>query len=377
MFERFTDGARRVVVLAQEEARSLKHHYIGTEHVLLGLLTERDGVTYQALTALAIDPAAIRESVVKIIGEGTDVAPEHIPFTPRAKKVLELALRESLQLGHAYIGTEHIFLALIREGEGVAAQVLIHLGADLQTMRETVKSLAKGAVESGPSHRFGPTAARSKFPDMLSRFTRRARTVVAKAEDASRLFNHNYVGTEHLLLGLMADPETVSARALASHGLDVAAIHDAVVETVGQGVEGPLVPARLPFTPRANGVFEFALRESLKLGRNYVDTDAILLGLIRVGEGIAIQVLTTLGVDLENLRVTVMDLIGIHPESGEPTSPVLWGASPGQRRETCGHLPANLSIEVHDIPSADPETLTPVRLIVCSACGTTVGVLPT
>lgn len=377
MFERFTDAARRVVVLAQKEARRLKHNYIGTEHLLLGLLVDPNGPTNQALKSLGIDPSLIRQSLVNTIGEGAEVPTEHIPFTPRSKKVLELALRESLNLGHAYIGTEHIFLALVREGDGVAAQILIRLGADPQAITEAVKSLVKGAVESRPSHRFGPIAAGSKFPDMLNRFTRSARTVVAKAEDASRLFNHNYVGTEHLLLGLIADPETVSARALASHGLDVAAIHDAVVETVGQGVEGPLVPARLPFTPRANGVFEFALRESLKLGRNYVDTDAILLGLIRVGEGIAIQVLTTLGVDLKNLRVTVMDLIGIHPESGEPTSPVLWGASPGQRRETCGHLPANLSIEVHDIASAEPETLTSVTLIVCAACGTTVGVLPT
>jgi ATP-dependent Clp protease ATP-binding subunit ClpA len=374
MFERFTDRARRVVVVAQEEARLLKHQYIGTEHVLLGLLTERDGVTYQALTSLGIDPAAVRESVVDVIGEGTEAPLGHIPFTPRAKKVLELSLRESLNIGNNYIGTEHILLALVREGEGVAAQVLIRLGADLETMRETVRSLAEDTVESGPSRTHGPTAAPNKFPAMLNRFTRSARTVVAKAEDASRLLNHNYVGTEHLLLGLMADPEAVSARALASHGLDVTAIHGAVVEIVGRGVEGPLVPVRTPFTPRAKGVFEFALRESLKLGRNYVDTEAILLGLIRVGEGIATQVLTALGVDLESLRVTVMELIGIDPESGEPTSPVLWGASPEQRRETCGHHPARLSIEVHDLPSTASDAVAAVRLVVCTACGTTVGV---
>ncbi len=374
MFERFTDRARRVVVLAQEEARLLNHHYIGTEHVLLGLLTDPEGVTYQALTSLGIDPAAVRRSVVNVIGEGTEGLPGHIPFTSRAKKVLELSLRESLQFGHNYIGTEHILLALVREGEGVAAQTLIHLGADLVTMRESVRTLAEGAHESGALHGVGPTEARSKFPAMLNRFTRRARTVVAKAEDASRLLNHNYIGTQHLLLGLVADLETVSARALAAHGLDVAAIHNAVVEIVGQGVEGPSVPVHVPLTPRAKGVFEFSLRESLKLGRNYVDTEAILLGLIRVGEGIATQVLTRLGVDLESLRVTVMELIGIDPESGEPTSPALWGASPEQRRETCGHFPAGLSIEVHDIPSAASDAVAAVRLIVCTACGTTVGV---
>ena len=374
MYELFTDQARRVVAQAQVEARHLHHPYIGTEHVLLGLLTDSDGVTHQALTSLGIDPADLRQSVTNVLGEGFEAPQSHIPFTPRAKRVLELSLRESLQMGHNYIGSEHILLALIREGKGIAAQVLVHLGADLETMRETVRALTEGARDSGPLHRLGLIGAGSKFPAMLKRFTRSARAVVVKAEDASRLLNHNYLGTEHLLLGLAADPEAVSARALAAHGVDVAAIHNAVVEIVGQGVKGPS-PVHIPLTPRAQGVFEFSLRESLKLGRNYVATEAILLGLIRVGEGIAGQVLTKLGVNLDGLRVTVMELIGVHSESGEPTSPVLWGASPGQRRETCGHLPANLSIEVHDIFNPDSEAVS-VRLIICSSCGKTVGVLP-
>ena len=160
-----------------------------------------------------------------------------------------------------------------------------------------------------------------------------------KAEDASRLLNHNYLGTEHLLLGLVADPETVSARALAVHGLDMAAIHTVVVEIVGQGVKGSS-PVPLPLTPRAKGAFEYSLRESLKLGRNYVATEAILLGLIRMGEGIAAQVLTQLGVNLEGMRVTVMELIGIHPESGEPVSGFLWGgeeAGAGNLRTLAGN----------------------------------------
>ncbi|HSO50883.1 MAG TPA: Clp protease N-terminal domain-containing protein, partial [Acidimicrobiia bacterium] len=121
MFERFTDRARRVVVLAQEEARLLNHNYIGTEHILLGLLNEGEGIAAQALESLDIDLASVREEVVKIIGQGQQSPSGHIPFTPRAKKVLELSLREALQLGHNYIGTEHILLGLIHEGEGVAA----------------------------------------------------------------------------------------------------------------------------------------------------------------------------------------------------------------------------------------------------------------
>ncbi len=144
MFERFTDRARRVVVLAQEEARFLNHNYIGTEHILLGLLNEGEGIASKALESLGISLTGVREQVVEIIGQGQQAPTGHIPFTPRAKKVLELSLREALQLGHNYIGTEHILLGLIREGEGVAAQVLQKMGAELQKVRQTVIQLLSG-----------------------------------------------------------------------------------------------------------------------------------------------------------------------------------------------------------------------------------------
>lgn len=144
MFERFTDRARRVVVLAQEEARELKHNYIGTEHILLGLIQEGEGVAAKALESMGISLDGVRTEVVDIIGSGTQPPSGYIPFTPRAKKVLELALREALQLGHKYIGTEHILLGLIREGEGVAAQVLVKLGADLSRVRAQVMQLLSG-----------------------------------------------------------------------------------------------------------------------------------------------------------------------------------------------------------------------------------------
>ena len=153
MFERFTDRARRVVVLAQEEARLLNHNYIGTEHILLGLIHEGEGVAAKALESLGISLESVRGQVEEIIGQGGNSPSGHIPFTPRAKKVLELSLREALQLGHNYIGTEHILLGLIREGEGVAAQVLVKLGADLARVREQVIQLlsAYGGI-SGMGH---------------------------------------------------------------------------------------------------------------------------------------------------------------------------------------------------------------------------------
>ncbi len=150
MFERFTDRARRVVILSQEEARLLNHNYIGTEHILLGLIGEGEGVAARALESLQISLESVRGQVEEIIGQGASSPTSHIPFTPRAKRILELSLREALKLKHNYIGTEHILLGLLREGEGVAAQVLVKLGAGLPRVRERVLQLleAPGSAAS-------------------------------------------------------------------------------------------------------------------------------------------------------------------------------------------------------------------------------------
>ncbi len=176
MFERFTNRARRVVVLAQEEARMLSHDYIGTEHILLGLVHEGTGVAAQALESLGITQQAVRQQVEQIIGRGDqDPRGGHIPFTPQAKKALELSLREALQIGHNYIGTEHILLGVIREGEGPAAQVLISLGADLDTVRQQVIELLQGyqgQPDTGAARRSGPAGRRKRKLEahLLDRF---------------------------------------------------------------------------------------------------------------------------------------------------------------------------------------------------------------
>jgi ATP-dependent Clp protease ATP-binding subunit ClpA len=149
MLERFTDRARRVVKLAEEEARRFDHNYIGTEHILLGLIREGEGVAAKALESLGISLDAVRQQVEEIIGQGQQAPFDVIPFTPRSKKVLELSLRESQQLGHNYIGTEHILLGLIREGDGVAAQVLVKLGADLNRVRQQVIQLIAAPQQPG------------------------------------------------------------------------------------------------------------------------------------------------------------------------------------------------------------------------------------
>jgi len=172
MFERFTDRARRVVVLAQEEARMLNHNYIGTEHILLGLIHEGEGVAAKALESLGISLEGVRSQVEEIIGQGQQAPSGHIPFTPRAKKVLELSLREALQLGHNYIGTEHILLGLIREGEGVAAQVLVKLGADLNRVRQQVIQLLSGYQGKEPAASGGPAEGTPSTSLVLDQFGR-------------------------------------------------------------------------------------------------------------------------------------------------------------------------------------------------------------
>src|SRR5437016_560713 len=172
MFERFTDRARRVVVLAQEEARMLNHNYIGTEHILLGLIHEGEGVAAKALESLGISQEAVRQQVEEIIGQGQQAPSGHIPFTPRAKKVLELSLREALQLGHNYIGTEHILLGLIREGEGVAAQVLVKLGADLNRVRQQVIQLLSGYQGKQEATAGGPAEGTQSTSLVLDQFGR-------------------------------------------------------------------------------------------------------------------------------------------------------------------------------------------------------------
>ena len=200
MFERFTDRARRVVVLAQEEARGLNHNYIGTEHILLGLIHEGEGVAAQALGALGISLEAVRSQVREIIGQGQTAPGGHIPFTPRAKKILELSLREALQLKHNYIGTEHILLGLIREGEGVAAQVLEKLGADLHRTRQTVLE-----VLSGPS---GAPIETTEVAERLARVEeveRRAVEVAAEFESEEVEPEHHWIAALRLNLEQMEE----------------------------------------------------------------------------------------------------------------------------------------------------------------------------
>ena len=206
MFERFTDRARRVVVLAQEEARMLNHNYIGTEHILLGLIHEGEGVAAKALESLGISLEAVRQQVEEIIGQGQAAPTGHIPFTPRAKKVLELSLREALQLGHNYIGTEHILLGLIHEGEGVAAKALESLGISLEAVRQQVEEIIGQGQASPTGH----------IP-----FTPRAKKVLELSLREAVALGHHHLGTEHILLGLLREGRGLAAMILTDAGLSL------------------------------------------------------------------------------------------------------------------------------------------------------------
>jgi len=295
VFERFTERARQVVVLAQEEARILKHNYIGTEHILLGLLREEEGLAARVLESLGMTVERVRAEVVRIVGSGEEVTSGQIPFTPRAKKVLELALQEALWLSHNYIGTEHILLGLLREREGVAARVLGDFDAEDDELRSTVLAGLEDAQEGEPSYRHG------------ERYTDRARQVVLLAQEAARGLKHNYIGTEHILLGLLREEEGLAARVLESLHITVERVRGQVVRIVGSGEE--VTSGQIPFTPRAKKVLELALREALSLGHNYIGTEHILLGLVRENEGVAARILLDFDADSEKIRNEVIRML--------------------------------------------------------------------
>jgi ATP-dependent Clp protease ATP-binding subunit ClpA len=224
MFERFTNSARHVVVLAQEEARRLQHNYIGTEHILLGLLGEPEGVALRVLERFGLTLEGARTEVTAIVGIGKAKPTGHIPFTPRAKKTLELALREALQLNHHFIGTEHVLLGVIREGEGIGAQILTQHSQDLSQIRMAVLDLmsttpAEPARGRRRLRRWSGAGEESERIELAELRTTQAADV--SLTEAARLAGSQPVGSHHLLLAAIADPETAAARALAALGVDL------------------------------------------------------------------------------------------------------------------------------------------------------------
>jgi ATP-dependent Clp protease ATP-binding subunit ClpC len=224
MFERFSDRARRVIVLSQEDARLLNHNYIGTEHILLGLVHEGEGLASRALRSLNVSLEAVRQQVEEIIGQGDSTPGVHIPFTPRAKKVLELSLREALQLGHNYIGTEHILLGLVREGEGVACQVLVRLGASLPKVRARVLQLVADGSGEGAAV---PT------PSLSSELV----AVLDEARRAAEEKGESEILPIHLFLAAVDQPDGAAGRMLQVVGVDPEELRRQLTDESDEGPE--------------------------------------------------------------------------------------------------------------------------------------------
>jgi len=311
VFERFTEQARQVIVLAQEEARILKHNYIGTEHILLGLLRAEEGLAARVLESLDITVERVRAQVVQIIGPGGEISSGQIPFTPRTKKVLELALSEALELGHNYVGTEHILLGLLREGKGVAIHVLVDLGANPDRVRDEVLRRLEAQPQTESSRAGGGALALPEQgtvgAESFERFTERARQVVVLAQEEARILKHDCIGTEHILLGLLRAEKGLAARVLESLHITVERVRAQVVQIIGPGEV--VACGQIPFTPRTKKVLKLALREALSLGHNYIGTEHILLGLAHENEGTAIRVLLEFDVDSQKLRNEVIRML--------------------------------------------------------------------
>ena len=412
-YDKFTERARKVLSLAQEEAQRFQHNYIGTEHLLLGLVREGEGVAAKVLSNLGVDLNKVRSTIEFIVGRGDRIVLGEVGLTPRAKEVIELAVDEAHRLNHHYIGTEHLLLGLVREGEGIAAHALESLGVNLEKVRtETIQVLSQsGAPHVVSGSRFaqekieGPpqlidelealvailrekeaaiqrqeyelavelrdrevkqrdliarlesewyrereNKERGQKPgeektepvqddddkaqepsqeekdfiqtlgnlsqderDRFDTFTVRARRVLRFSREEAQRFQHNYIGTEHLLLGLVRENGGTAAAVLRNLGVEIKKVRSSVEFIIGRGDR--IVLGELGLTPRAKKVLELAADEARRLKHDYIGTGHLLLGLVREGEGIAAGVLESLGVNLEKVRTQTIRVLNQQKDS--------------------------------------------------------------
>jgi len=297
-FDKFTERARRVLSLAQEEAQRFQHNYIGTEHLLLGLVREGEGVAAKVLNNLGVDLNKVRSTVEFIIGQGDRIVLGEIGLTPRAKKVIELAVDEARRLNHSYIGTEHLLLGLVREGEGIASGVLESLGVNLEKVRtQTIMMLSHSGVPWAEEGTEKPT------PRPMEALGK----VLQLAQEEARLFQHDDVGTEHLLLGLLREGDGIAAKVLSGLGVELDKLRVAVEVISWRGDYKHDDDVKL--NQRAEEVLAQAALEASLLHHDYIGTEHLLLGLTRIEESFAAAALQSMSISMEKVRSAVIAAI--------------------------------------------------------------------
>ena len=297
----FTPRAQQVLALARKEADRLHHNYLGTEHILLGLMALGQGVAVNVLTGMGLNLENVRTEVEKLTGTGPDEnSGATAPYTPRVKKVLDLARREAKALHHTYIGTEHLLLGLLREGNGLAAIALRNFNVDLEQTRVSI------VKELDPNFISGDEFRNKQFlPDAVSNFTPRAQQVLTLARKEAARFHHNYLGSEHVLLGLLALGQGVAVNVLRKFGADLENIRKEVERLAPAQTEGNNTGTTL-FSPQVEKVLTFAREEAKALHHVYIGTEHLFLGLLREVDGAAVTALKHLGIDIEQARVEVL-----------------------------------------------------------------------
>ena len=308
----FTDRVRKVLQVAREEAQRRGHKHVDTGHVLLAIISEAEGTGAKALQRLGVGVGLAREKVEDAMkGQATGkVAGPDLPYTRASKHVLELAMAEARELRHLYVGTEHLLLGLIREEKGVAAKALTSAGITLEATRAAIVSLlAEEMPASGPS-------VSTRHVVSSYAFTDRVRTILQMAREEAARLRHDYVGTEHILLGLIREGEGIAAAVLTNLDVDLETIQRQVEETVVKGKAARAAGPDLPYTGRAKRVIELAMTEARELKSSYAGTEHLLLGLLAERTGIAAQVLNDGGVTLEQARAETLRLLANEMPSG-------------------------------------------------------------
>lgn len=307
--DKFNEQARQVLVFAEEEALRFQHNYIGTEHLLLGLVRLEESGAGSVLRQSGVELLKVRSVIEFSIGRGDRIVLGEIGLTPRAKKVIELAADEARRLQHTHIGAEHLLLGLLREGEGIGAGVLESLGLRVQTVQQfTLNALKRSqSVQGSPDadvEQRPPTPERPVSDVEGHELSEASKKVIEQAREEARHWQHDHIGSEHLLLGLLRVSDCPATLVLNSQGVDLSRARSVVETLIGEGRNAP--PARITLTPRSRDLLQLAQREAQSLKLTEVTPEILLLTLARSGEGLALSILGSLGVDLKILQIKLL-----------------------------------------------------------------------